>query len=137
MKTFKQHLTESDDANRILGRNLAAKVHYDALLKANPQAAAQFVAQIKERNETYEKLLKSVKDATEKHLSRTSSLNITSGNNYNVALAQAAKAVRAQFPKLTENQIVNALTRDKHTSTLDIADELLDKLFPELKKLKV
>lgn len=136
MKRFTQYistLTEALDPATILGRNLAAKNRYKQLDQSNPQAAQEFLQRFKDRSETYDKLLNSLKQAITQHLSRSPNLNITVNSQYYTALALAARDIHAQFPKLKEAQIAKAITRDKHKSTLDIADELLDKLYPDLK----
>lgn len=133
MKSFKQHITEAADPQTVIGRNLAAKNRYNTLLKSNPREAQAFIERLKERHETYRALLATLKQAITTHLSRSSTLNITVNSQYYTALTLAARDINTQFPKLKEAHIIKAITRDKHQSTLDITDELVDKLYPDLK----
>lgn len=130
MKKFSKFISEALNPDAILGRNLAARQHYRSL---PPEEANSFLQALAERAETYNALLKTLKAAVETHLSRGSKLNITSGSNYGLALSNAIDDIRKSFPKLTRAQIARVFANETH-STLDMADELTDKLFPQLRK---
>lgn len=133
MKPFRHFLTEQSP-EEILGRNLAAKRHYQSLVQTkSPDEVQTFLDTFSARTQTYQTLLQTLKQAIADHLSHTSKLNITSGTNYAKAIANATEDIRKNFPKLTKAQIVKVLNNEKY-SALDMADDLIDRLYPELRQ---
>lgn len=131
MKPFVEFVREDARAAAALGRNVGAKMHYGKLLNTDPQKAKEFIDLILDRQKTYSSLLPLVKTLIQKYLGPDPSL--TRGDGLARAYNAFADEVVKQFPKVKKSRVLAILRSESD----DFASDILDSLYPELKKLNI